>query len=144
MLLTFLVAFFNALSHFLIYVSSIIHSFYPNIKYCFLVVGASAILAVIFCQYLPQGDVLMGRGLPGKGIAMDELGHLERLDSDETTVAHDNHVKDLPPTPASYAKVFLDFKTCVLCLTGFFFQYVFVVVVVDMSLLYCRFLLCVE
>jgi MFS family permease len=97
---------------------------YPNnIKYCFLVIGASAVLAIGFIPYLPQGDVLMGRGFQGK-VAMDELGQLERLDSDETTVAHDNHVKDLPPTPASYWQVFFDFKTGLLCLTGFFFQYV--------------------
>jgi MFS family permease len=103
---------------------AVAYFFYPNIKYCFLVIGASAILAIFFIQYLPQGDVLMGRGFQGKGFAMDELGQIERLDSDETTVAHDNHVKDLAPTPASYWQVFFDFKTCLLCLTGFFFQYV--------------------
>eukprot|EP00978_Attheya_sp_CCMP212_P047006 scaffold421184_cov56-Attheya_sp.AAC.11 len=35
---------------------------YPNIKYCFLVIGFSALVAVLFIGYLPQGDTLMGRG----------------------------------------------------------------------------------
>jgi MFS family permease len=104
---------------------TVAYYFYPNIRYCFLVIGASAAWAIFFIHYLPQGDVLMGRGfLPASKVCLDEHGQLERLDSDETTVAHDNHVKDLPPTPASYWQVFFDFKTCLLCLTGFFFQYV--------------------
>lgn len=98
---------------------------YPNIKYCFLVIGASALLAVLFVQYLPEGDPLMGRGFKGK-VAMDEHGHIENLDS---TVGDSNLQATTsfePPTPkaASYWEVFADRKTLVLCLTGFFFQYV--------------------
>ena len=105
---------------------------YPDIKYCFLVIGAAALLAVFFVQYLPQGDPLMGRGFQGK-VAMDEHGHLERLESDESTVAVEN-ATDLttttePPKAASYWEVFSDYKTCILCFTGFFFQYVLVLVV---------------
>ena len=35
---------------------------YPDIQFCFLVIGASALLAILFIQYLPQGDPLLGRG----------------------------------------------------------------------------------
>ncbi len=37
-------------------------TFYPDIKYCFLVVGASALMACFFVQFLPVGDQNMGRG----------------------------------------------------------------------------------
>lgn len=40
--------------------------FYPNIKYCFLVIGFSALTAVLFVGSLPQGDPLMGRGFKGR------------------------------------------------------------------------------
>jgi MFS family permease len=104
---------------------------YPNIKYCFLVIGASALVAIMFVQYLPQGDALMGRGFQGK-MAMDEDGHMEDLQdnhsSQEFPPKGDNTVKDLlvekPPTASSYFEVFTDMKTCILCFTGFFFQYV--------------------
>jgi MFS family permease len=96
---------------------------YPDIKFCFLVIGASALLAVIFVQYLPEGDPLMGRGFLGK-VAMDENGQIEQLESDESTVAVDNQTKRQPPQASAYLDVFLDVKTCILCLTGFFFQYV--------------------
>jgi MFS family permease len=96
---------------------------YPNIKFCFLVIGASALVAVIFVQYLPQGDQLMGRGFLGK-VAMDENGEIEQLESDESTVAVENQSKDqFPPQASAYLDVFLDSKTCILCFTGFFFQY---------------------
>lgn len=101
---------------------SVSYIFYPNIKYCFLVIGASALLACFFVQYLPEGDPLMGRGFAGK-IAMDEQGRLERIESDETTVAAKNHVDDdEPPTASSYWEVFSDIKSVILCFTGFFFQ----------------------
>lgn len=38
------------------------YAFYPDIKYCFLVVGASALMACFFVQFLPVGDQMMGRG----------------------------------------------------------------------------------
>jgi MFS family permease len=46
-------------------------SFYPNIQYCFYVISASALVAIIFVQSLPQGDPLMGRGFQGK-VAVDQ------------------------------------------------------------------------
>ena len=114
----------SVLAGFVAYIS------YPDIKVCFLVIGASALLAVLFVQYLPQGDPLMGRGFQGK-VAMNEHGHLERLeknDDDEFIVAVENDVdssssSDHPhPKAASYWEVISDFKTCLLCMTGFFFQ----------------------
>jgi hypothetical protein len=97
---------------------------YPDIKYCFLVIAFAALLAIFFVQYLPEGDPLMGRGFMGK-VAMDEHGHLERLESDESTVAVDNQAKEEdkePPEASSYKEVFSDVPTGILCLTGFFFQ----------------------
>ena len=101
------------------------YGLYPNIKYCFLVIGASALVAILFVQYLPQGDPLMGRGFQGK-VAMDEHGHLENLEGSEMdAVSAEKDVSTKKePTAASYWEVFSDYKTCVLCLTGFFFQYV--------------------
>jgi len=105
---------------------------FPDIKYCFLVIGASALVAIVFVQSLPQGDPLMGRGFAGK-VAMDEDGRLEQLEKaeetnrvDETTqlIASSASDDETLPVAASYLEVFLDFKTCILCCTGFFFQYV--------------------
>ena len=106
---------------------------YPDIKYCFLVIGASAILATSFIPYLPQGDPLMGRGFQSKACPGMEMDHDDEYSepSSETTklrlsepsahlqVADD---EDTPATASSYLEVFLDPKTCILCLTGFFFQ----------------------
>jgi MFS family permease len=91
---------------------------YPDIKYTFLVIGASALVAIAFIQYLPQGDPLMGRGFYGKvtidnEYGPDEISKLTKGQPDE---------EDDSPTAASYMDVFLDRKTCILCLTGFFFQ----------------------
>ena len=106
--------------------------FYPNIRYCFLVIVASALFAVLFVRYLPQGDQLMGRGFQGK-LAIDEEGHVEKFDHDghvvEVKDALDESDKsgsssDEPaPEAASYFDVFLDQKTGVVCLTGFFFHF---------------------
>lgn len=52
---------------------------YPDIKFCFLVISASALMAAVFLHCLPQGDPLMGRGFVGK-VAMDEQGELEKLE----------------------------------------------------------------
>lgn len=94
--------------------------FYPDIKYCFLVIGVSALLAILFVQYLPRGDQLMGRGFHGK-TAIDEYGHLETLSmDDDTTVEIGNQSKQ--PKAASYWEIFSDMKTLIVCLTGFFFQ----------------------
>lgn len=96
---------------------------YPQIKLCFLVIGASALLAIFFVQFLPQGDPLMGRGFAGK-VAMDEQGHMEQLDveSDESPEAHTNGIDDEAPEAAAYLVVFADIKSIILCFTGFFFQ----------------------
>jgi MFS family permease len=84
---------------------------YPNIKYCFLVIAFSALMAVFFVQFISEGDPLMGRG----------FHHVE-----EELAADGNSRKKLMKSKeaeaASYWEVFSDRKTCVLCLTGFFFQ----------------------
>jgi MFS family permease len=105
---------------------------YPDIKYCFLVIGASALVAVAFVQYLPQGDPLMGRGFRGKAdfddedslhgeklVHADETSQLTKCESSSSSEEEDD---EAPPEAASYLEVFLDFKICILCLTGFFFQ----------------------
>ena len=95
---------------------------YPQIKYCFIVIGMSALVAIIFVKYLPQGDPLMGRGFEGK-VAMDEQGHLENVRSQDSRSPDENVLRlEEAPKAASYLDVFTDFKTCVVCATGFFFQ----------------------
>jgi MFS family permease len=94
------------------------YGLYPNVKYCFLVIGAAALCAVLFVPHLPQGDRNMGRGFQGK-IAMDGDGNIERLESDETTVPVNNKGE---PQADSYLETFMNKKTSLLCLTGFFFQ----------------------
>ena len=98
------------------------YGLYPNTKYCFLVIGSAALFALAFIPHLPQGDPLMGRGFQGK-VAMDEQGHLERLESDETTVAVNNAGKQEPPKAANYLETFVNKRTSLLCLTGFFFHF---------------------
>jgi MFS family permease len=97
---------------------------YPDIKFCFLVIGASALLAIFFVQYLPQGDRLMGRGFQGK-IALDEQGHLERLERDDEEVDDrlDHQDREETPEASTYAEVFSDIPTAILCFTGFFFHF---------------------
>jgi MFS family permease len=92
--------------------------FYPDIQYCFLVIGLSAIIAVFFTRYLPQGDQLMGRGFMGQ-VAMDEQGHLEKIQSRDPTIP--THLQQAPEA-SPYKEVFFDRKTMIVCLTGFFFQ----------------------
>lgn len=89
---------------------------YPDIKYCFLVIGFSALLAVFGVRFLPEGDALMGRGLK-----------TPRNSTVETTVeTTPNYVpmeiQRSASVVSSYGDVFLDRKTIVVCLTGFFFQ----------------------
>jgi len=99
---------------------------FPQIKLCFLVIGASALVACFFVQYLPEGDPLMGRGFAGK-VAMDEDGHMEQLESDDESIdeEHTNaHVGGgEAPEAASYLEVFADTKSVILCFTGFFFHF---------------------
>jgi len=94
---------------------------YPDIKYCFLVIGASALLALTVTPFLPQGDPLMGRGFKGK-IAIDEYGHIEHLEEEGETDPTPSGGESVAPQASTYWDVFSDLKTCVLCLTGFSFQ----------------------
>lgn len=94
-----------------------------NIKYSFLVIGFSALLAVVFVQYLPEGDPQMGRGFKGK-VAMNEQGRLESID----TMTSPSDIGAVPiPIPvqqaSSYWEVFSDRNTSILCVTGFFFHF---------------------
>ena len=102
---------------------------YPDIKFCFLVIGVSALLAVFFSQYLPQGDQLMGRGFQGE-YGLDENGHIEKIGSNVEAAANatpeednsNNKTVQETPEAASYLEVLLNKETIVLCLTGYFFQ----------------------
>lgn len=99
---------------------------YPNIKLCFLVIAASALTAVLFIGFLPEGDKLMGRGFMGKQ-ALDRFGHVEKLvedsDSDESLEEQISKKKSYEePKAASYWEVISDKRCFLLCLTGFFFQ----------------------
>ena len=106
---------------------------YPNIRYCFLVIGFSALLAVFGVKLLPEGDVLMGRGLKGTptsdnvavhsrddGNNVSDYVNMEAEgsspESRKITVTEDQQI-------ASYSEIFSDRKTVVLCLTGFFFHF---------------------
>ena len=99
---------------------------YPNIKLCFLVIAASAITAIFFVGFLPEGDKLMGRGFMGKQ-ALDKFGHVEQLveePRDDQAVeeqASDQKTAD-EPEASSYSEVIADKRCLLLCLTGFFFQ----------------------
>ena len=105
---------------------------YPSIQYCFVVIAVSALTAVFFVQFLPEGDKLMGRGFYGTQ-ALDEHGHIEKLTTprskDETEEDDYDMVNDEidPTTPithvaASYWDVISNKPCLILCLTGFFFQ----------------------
>ncbi|CAB9515066.1 MFS-type transporter [Seminavis robusta] len=107
---------------------------YPNIKLCFLVIGASALIACFFVQYLPQGDPRMGRGFAGKATTSleneaDEQSQIlvKRVgsnESDETTTSTeaDSDTNDDIPEAASYWDVLADRRSLILCFTGFFFH----------------------
>jgi MFS family permease len=104
---------------------------YPSIQYCFVVIAASALTAVFFVQFLPEGDKLMGRGFYGTQ-ALDEHGHIERLttpkskdeDEDGYDIVNDGRHDNIPikHVAASYWDVLSNKSCVVLCLTGFFFQ----------------------
>ena len=105
------------------------YALYPHIKFCFLVVGISAVVACYFVTYLPEGDSLMGRGFATPA-AVSGYAQIEQADSDETKTddesdsvpASDNIDQAEPPVAATYWKVFADPKSIILCSTGFFFQ----------------------
>lgn len=99
---------------------------YPNIKLCFLVIVASAVTAVFFVGFLPEGDKLMGRGFMGKQ-ALDEFGHVEQLgddsDNEEGMEEQIDKINDEEPKASSYWEVMSDKRCFLLCLTGFFFHF---------------------
>lgn len=85
---------------------------YPDIKYCFLVIGFSALLAVFGVRFLPEGDALMGRGL--------KTPRNTTVETNPDYVSME--IQRSASVVSSYGDVFLDRKTIVVCLTGFFFQ----------------------
>ena len=99
---------------------------YPNIKLCFLVIAASALTAVFFIGFLPEGDKLMGRGFMGKQ-ALDKFGHVEQLveesgNDDEVEEQISNRKSYEEQEASSYWDVMSDKRCLLLCVTGFFFQ----------------------
>jgi MFS family permease len=104
-----------------ILVGTVAYFLYPNAKYCFLVIAAAALFAVIFVPHLPQGDPLMGRGFHGKEMTIDEDGY--HLEIEAPVLRVDNHgCGELPPEAASYWETFSNSRTSLLCFTGFFYQ----------------------
>lgn len=112
---------------------------YPDIKYCFLVIGFSALMAVGGVQLLPEGDPLMGRGLNTHTTNNHDAGDddddddMKNEDSEANYVNMEEQQSAAAKIPyhsqesedemvSSYWSVFADRKTVVLCLTGFFFQ----------------------
>ena len=93
---------------------TIAYIFYPNIKSCFYVISLSAFVAILFIQFLPEGDHLMGRGLRAKG------GQTKEIESGDTHHASTSREDEI--VAASYFTVLSEPKTLILCLTGFFFQ----------------------
>jgi MFS family permease len=114
---------------------------YPNIRYCFLVIGFSALLAVVGVKLLPEGDVLMGRGLKGttsEKVAVHSSGdgneyvnmEVEGSATWSSTQGNISSPKCLSNGAAaeenaisSYWEIFSDRKTVILCFTGFFFHF---------------------
>ena len=92
---------------------------YPNIKYCFLVMGFSALMASLLTSFLPEGHPKLGSGFhiedeQEKKALDEESSH----SSDEnTTLVSRNKFK-----AASYWSVMTEPRTLTFCLTGFFFQ----------------------
>ena len=118
---------------------------YPNIQFCFLVIGFSALLAVGSVQLLPEGDALLGRGLQttenhrkthtsvnysGTETLDDTISKNEDPTTDYVDMKHQQRQKttrfeqiDEETLVSSYWSVFSDRKTVVLCFTGFFFHF---------------------
>ena len=109
---------------------------YPNIRYCFLVIGFSALLAVFGVKLLPEGDVLMGRGLKGtptsENVAVhsgddgNNVSDYVNMEAEGSTTSPPESRKIAVTEDqqiASYSEIFSDRKTVVLCLTGFFFHF---------------------
>ena len=118
---------------------------YPNIQFCFLVIGFSALLAVGSVQLLPEGDALLGRGLQttenhrkthtsvnysGTETLDDTISKNEDPTTDYVDMKHQQRQKttrfeqiDEEKMVSSYWSVFSDRKTVVLCFSGFFFHF---------------------
>eukprot|EP00535_Pseudo-nitzschia_heimii_P000291 CAMPEP_0197185490 /NCGR_PEP_ID=MMETSP1423-20130617/12042_1 /TAXON_ID=476441 /ORGANISM="Pseudo-nitzschia heimii, Strain UNC1101" /LENGTH=461 /DNA_ID=CAMNT_0042636571 /DNA_START=135 /DNA_END=1520 /DNA_ORIENTATION=+ len=110
---------------------------FPHVEYCFLVIGASALVAIVFVPYLPQGNPLLGRGLdtsitPSLHDSDSDtiIGSSISEDSDEYTIPTEATPLATPPSAgednpevASYWEVLSEYKTCILCATGFFFHF---------------------
>lgn len=122
---------------------SVAYVFYPNIKDCFFVIGASALCAILFVQFLPEGDPSLGRGFNGAVQVSDESTNLLQ-DSEKTTrrrisrrASYIQRRESLPrrrvslistskpdnQIASSYLSVFSERRTLVLCVTGFFFHF---------------------
>ena len=91
---------------------------YPDIKLCFLVISLSAIAAVLFVRFLPEGDQMMGRGFPGKQ-ALDEFGHVEFLDDSNKFAEGDpsNPQKEEAPQAIAYWDLISDKRSFLLCIS---------------------------
>eukprot|EP00584_Thalassiosira_punctigera_P006413 CAMPEP_0172533764 /NCGR_PEP_ID=MMETSP1067-20121228/6351_1 /TAXON_ID=265564 ORGANISM="Thalassiosira punctigera, Strain Tpunct2005C2" /NCGR_SAMPLE_ID=MMETSP1067 /ASSEMBLY_ACC=CAM_ASM_000444 /LENGTH=477 /DNA_ID=CAMNT_0013318445 /DNA_START=149 /DNA_END=1582 /DNA_ORIENTATION=+ len=104
---------------------------YPDIKYCFLVIGFSALMAVGGVQFLPEGNPLLGRGLlvreegvpAGKGTLDGEVAQPGEYVNAEEERPKFHSLESEEKLASSYWEVFGDRKTLVLCLTGFFFHF---------------------
>merc|ERR1719253_1077 len=101
---------------------------YPDIKYCFLVIGFSALMAVAGVPLISEGDPKLGRGLRHHEEAAaptttntesggdNEAGYVSMGPPARGPSAQDDEV-------SGYAVVFADRRTLVLCATGFFFHF---------------------
>ena len=111
---------------------------YPHIEYCFLVIGASALVAILFVPSLPQGNPLWGRGLDVSsapslqssdsgdtevGSSLGEDSEEDVIPTETTPLAAPGPAREDTPQVASYWEVLSEFKTCILCMTGFFFHF---------------------
>jgi MFS family permease len=105
---------------------------FPHVEYSFLVIGGSALVAIIFVRYLPQGNPLWGRGLDMSSPTDSdtEAGNSRSEDSDDyeipmetTPLAPSNSTRDDTPQVASYWQVLTEYKTLILCVTGFFYHF---------------------
>lgn len=105
---------------------------FPHVEYSFLVIGGSALVAIIFVRYLPQGNPLWGRGLDTSSPTDSdtEAGNSHSEDSGDyeipmetTPLAPSNSTRDDTPQVASYWQVLTEYKTLILCVTGFFYHF---------------------
>jgi len=97
--------------------------FYPNIKYCFFVIGGAALSAIFFVQLLPEGDPSVGRGFhgPTKLSDDDDESVTDNHNNDEVVQISGSKADD--QIAASYLSVFSERRTLILCVTGFFFHF---------------------